>query len=242
MKVQIGPTTYFVSMHHDHCDPPVTAWGDGLKGDRLVSDQVMCLIRNETGACLARGDAFCSVKDVFVLHVGRRKSLERALVKLPFSKTDRTTFWEAFAKTLPKKPLSPRALRRRIVELEEALSKKPVFSFASVNVSRVDTERQALTRILGLLEESNANGVPVDAEVVAGVAMCGLHGISPVKADACPRCGAPLSAHAKSSFGMVPMCNDPFAPGPRMEQPIVETISREEAAKRWCRVDESVTP
>jgi len=136
MRLSIEDQTYFVMFEIQNHQPPITidalySYAHGKRKGQpkklLVTHTTLCIIKqtpttekpdSKIAKNIASGEAWCSAKDWFDIHEGRREALRRALEELK-EKTEFYNFpvelvWKAFVKTLPKTPPSAKQLRREI--------------------------------------------------------------------------------------------------------------------------------
>lgn len=145
MQVKIDDYTYFVLFQVQHHQPPVMIEAaypykhgkrKGQPKQLLITATTICIIKralteaeltSKTALAVATGEAWCSAKDWFEVHEGRRESLHRALNALldrpEFQDVPKKPFWEAFVKTLPKTQPSVKQLKKQVRALTATIEK-----------------------------------------------------------------------------------------------------------------------
>lgn len=108
---------YRVHIDHKHYDPCLII--EGKYKELQVTDLVRCVIKRNDDA-IGIGERYCSVRDTFDLHRGRREALALALREGGFTMAERKMFWDEFVKSLPRKS-QVQSLLARIANLEEII-------------------------------------------------------------------------------------------------------------------------
>lgn len=145
MKVKIEDQTYYVLFQLQEHNPPlmleaVYTYSHGKKKGQpkklAISHTTLCIIKGAptseeltslNAKLIVSSEVWCSTKDVFDLHEGRRTALTRALAELndkpEYQHVPRKPFWNEFLKFLPKPEPTVRGLKRQVRLLQEQVAK-----------------------------------------------------------------------------------------------------------------------
>lgn len=133
--VQIGDRTYTFAFHSTFYPSDAPQVVGGQKKPHTAQAAVRCSISEgpkfNLDTVVGFRDAYCSTKDEFDLHAGRKLALLRVLKAMGFADTDRAKFWDAFKLSLPKPKPSYATLHRDLKiakrSLEEMTAAKDSF-------------------------------------------------------------------------------------------------------------------